>query len=176
MGLKWAGWRPLSPQAQSLPRRPPVGLVLPAEEALGVACCEGASPSPSGEIPLPTLVCQCLFQAGMVWVPLAASSAVPPYLAEGTPLAGGQGRVAPGGMSPAGTARTGGGHSSVVSRILQLSQIKINFLGLPGIFTAILTPAKGRSSTLTPRPSSQWWQQPRLFRRSDRFSSAGRKL
>lgn len=64
----------------------------------------------------------------------------------------------------------------MVSYILQPNQIKIHFLRLSGIFTLILTPTKGPSSTQTHSPSSQWWQQLRLPRRSDRLSAAGRKL
>lgn len=100
----------------------------------------------------------------------------PPYLAEGTPLAGGQGRAAPGRMSLTGAAGTGGEHPSLVSHILRLSQTKINVLRLPGTFTAILTSTKDQSSMLTPSPSSQRWQQLRLLGGSDRLSSAGRKL
>lgn len=64
----------------------------------------------------------------------------------------------------------------MVSYILQPNQIKIHFLGLSGISTVILTPTKGPSSTQTHSPSSQWWQQLRPPRRSDRLSAAGRKL
>lgn len=98
-------------------------------------------------VSLPILICQCLFQAGRVWVHLAALSALPPFLEEGGSLSGvREKQVQEGCPLQAQLGWEEDTPPSVVSHILWLNQTKINFLRLPGIFTAILISTKDQSS------------------------------
>lgn len=145
------------PQAQSLPRRPLVSAVLPAEEATGAACCDGASPSLLQRFPSPHWSARASFRQE------GSGAHQQPPLHSSQPGGGdtsSRGTAKSRRNSPQNhTAVDGGGHSSLVSHILQLNQTKIKFLSLPGSFTAILTSTKDWSSSLTTSPSSQRWQQ-----------------
>lgn len=112
----------------SLPKRPPVGLVLPMEETTGAS-----EPPSSCRGSLPTLVCpvepRFISQIHLLLLPTWWRDT------SGRGTAKGSSRQ----DVPTGTAGTEVGHPSLASHVLCLRQTKTHFLRLPSTFTVILT-------------------------------------